>query len=374
MARAAIAAMVAYLVVVAPAWADDKPTATGEVTSGRAGEVKALGEYTKKMLEFQRKLAAATPEERKELAKDRPDPKPYFEKADKIIDKDPADEPAFDAILFVIQNNVRADGKYYELLAKHHATRPKIGPVMTRIMASPFGRSDAGAEFAQTVITKNPSRQAKAFACYVLGNTAHQAADSDPSKLPDAEKYLARVEKEFGDVEFAKGRDGKVITFGQRVKGTLFSIRYLAIGKPVPEVKSHDLDDRETKLSSLRGKVVVMDFWATWCPPCRAMIPHSRELVEKMKDKPFVLLSISSDAQKKTLTDFLDKEKMPWSHWWEGVGESNLHSTWGVTGIPTMYVIDAKGVIRYKGVGFSKDRMEKLEKIIEDLVKEAESK
>src|SRR5438105_4677276 len=58
--------------------------------------------------------------------------------------------------------------------------------------------------------------------------------------------------------------------------------------------------------------------WATWCPPCRAMIPHERKRVERLKDKPFTLVSISIDAQKDALTNFLKKEKMPWTHVWDG--------------------------------------------------------
>jgi peroxiredoxin len=104
------------------------------------------------------------------------------------------------------------------------------------------------------------------------------------------------------------------------------------------------------------------------------MIPHSNELVEKLKDKPFVLVSISSDAEKETLTKFLEKEKMPWTHWWEGNKPGNLHGNWNISGIPTMYIIDAKGVIRYKQVGFSAASANKMDEQIEKLLAEMEKK
>ena len=63
----------------------------------------------------------------------------------------------------------------------------------------------------------------------------------------------------------------------------------IGVGRPVPDVEGTDLDGKKVKLSSYRGKVVLLDFWATWCGPCMAMIPHDRELVEKLKDKPFAL-------------------------------------------------------------------------------------
>jgi thiol-disulfide isomerase/thioredoxin len=237
------------------------------------------------------------------------------------------------------------------------------------------GGSPAGEKLRKAVLDKNPSRQVKALACFLLGNSLHQQAGRDKAKAAaldqEAEKYLERVEKEFAGVEIPGARPGaRPAVLSKAAEKILFEIRNLGIGKTAPDVASHDLDDKEVKLSALKGKVVVLDFWATWCPPCRASIPHSRELVEKLKDKPFVFVSISSDAEKKTLTDFLEKEKMPWTHWWEGVKENSVGNNWNITGIPTLYVIDSKGVIRFKQVGFSPAEADKLDKEVEKLLEE----
>src|SRR5262249_33493115 len=148
----------------------------------------------------------------------------------------------------------------------------------------------------------------------------------------------------------------------------LFEIRNLSIGKNAPEVSSKDLDDKPAKLSDLRGKVVVLDIWATWCGPCRAMIPHEREMVEKLKDKPFALISISADDKKETLQEFLENEKMPWTHWWEGRRDGGIINDWNVRFFPTIYVLDAKGVIRHKGLR-GKALEEAVEKLIEETAK-----
>ena len=95
------------------------------------------------------------------------------------------------------------------------------------------------------------------------------------------------------------------------------------------------------------------------------MIPHEREMVERLKDKPFALISVSADDEKKTLTDFLEKEKMPWTHWWNGA-EGGILEDWDVQYFPTIYVIDAKGIIRHKDL-----RGEKLEEAVNELLKEA---
>ena len=137
----------------------------------------------------------------------------------------------------------------------------------------------------------------------------------------------------------------------------------VSVGKPAPEIVIRDIDGKEAKLSALKGKVVVLDIWATWCPPCRAMIPHEREMVERLKGKPFALVSISADAKLETLKEFLSQEKMPWTHWWNG-SEGGVIDDWDVQAFPTIYVIDAKGVIRYKGV-----RDEKLEEAVNELLR-----
>ena len=128
------------------------------------------------------------------------------------------------------------------------------------------------------------------------------------------------------------------------------------------------LDGKDVKLSELRGKVVVLDIWATWCPYCRAMIPHERQLVERLKDKPFALVSISMDARKEALTDFLAKENMPWLQWWVGAN-SNLAEDWNIEYFPTVYVVDARGVIRNEGV-----TGDDLEKAVSKLLNEMEKK
>jgi thiol-disulfide isomerase/thioredoxin len=366
MTRILTAAVVAALIAAPALRADDAKS--GDVKSNRLDQVKAIQqEFTKAQQEFAKKFQAAkTPQERQELNKERPAPAPFVAKAEKIIDADAKDEAGFEALMFAVQNSQVANGKHLELLAEHHATNPKIGRACMRAMSG-RGLSPQGEKLLGAVLANNKNKEPLGFANYAMAQ-AKQRTGKDADALP----YLEKIEKHYADVEIAPGR-----RLGQMVKGTIFAIRNLAIGKTVPEVVSKDLDDQKVDLKSLRGKVVVLDFWATWCPPCRASIPHSNELVKKMKDKPFVFVSVSSDAKKDTLTAFLKTNEMPWTHWWEGVGDTTLSQVWGVTGIPTVYVIDAKGVIRHKEVGFSAAATEKNEafdKLIEDLVKEAEAK
>jgi hypothetical protein len=97
------------------------------------------------------------------------------------------------------------------------------------------------------------------------------------------------------------------------------------------------------------------------------MIPHEREMVERLKDKPFVLVSISGDEKKETLKEFLARENMPWTHWWNG-NEGGILEDWNVRYFPTIYILDAKGIIRYKDL-----RGETMEEAVKTLLKEMET-
>ena len=133
-----------------------------------------------------------------------------------------------------------------------------------------------------------------------------QLADLDPAKIrKQCEDLLEKVGQKYGDVKMGD------TTLGKLVEPELFEIRRLAIGKTVPDVSGEDLDGKGFNLSDYRGKVVVMVFWGTWCPPCRAMLPHEKELVKKMENKPFALIGMNSDMDKDALKTFLEKKRSP---------------------------------------------------------------
>jgi thiol-disulfide isomerase/thioredoxin len=186
---------------------------------------------------------------------------------------------------------------------------------------------------------------------------------ADPSALSaEAEKLYERVADEFAVIPVPNSNSR--LTFGDQAKAALLEMRGLAVGQPAPELESVDMEGVGAKLSQYRGKVVVLDVWATWCGPCRQMIPHERELVKRMEGKPFALISVSVDAGKDTLKNFLQKEPMPWIHWWNGA-KGGIIDQWNIHSYPTIFVLDAKGTIRFKD-----KRGAELDEAVNQLIKE----
>jgi hypothetical protein len=80
------------------------------------------------------------------------------------------------------------------------------------------------------------------------------------------------------------------------------------------------------------------------------MLPHERELVERLKNKPFALIGINTDRDLAAYKERATKEKVSWRNSWQGGTNGPIPRAWGVKGYPTIYVLDHKGVIRYQGV------------------------
>ena len=142
------------------------------------------------------------------------------------------------------------------------------------------------------------------------------------------------------------------------------------VGNLAPEVAGFDADDKPVKLSDLKGKVVMINFWGTWCGPCLQQIPHERQMVtEKYKDRPFAILGVAQDSPE-TLAAFLKSNPLPWPNIADDQGV--LSRSWGVTAVPSAVLVDHTGVIQYAWVSGVSPK--ELWPAVDRLVEEAERK
>jgi len=123
----------------------------------------------------------------------------------------------------------------------------------------------------------------------------------------------------------------------------------LGVGVEAPAFTAQTIDGSPLALTNLRGRVVVLDFWATWCGPCKGMIPHERELVKRLEGQPFTFVGISADGDVDDLRRFVRKSDMNWPQIHDGESGS-LQRTYGIEYFPSIFVLDGKGIIRFRDV------------------------
>ena len=115
------------------------------------------------------------------------------------------------------------------------------------------------------------------------------------------------------------------------------------VGQPV-SLKFTSVDGKDIDLSKMQGKVVLIDFWATWCPPCRAEVPDVVAAYKKYHDKGFEIIGISLDQDKDALASFTKNNGMVWPQYFDGEGWDNkISKGFGINSIPAMWLVGKDG-------------------------------
>lgn len=125
----------------------------------------------------------------------------------------------------------------------------------------------------------------------------------------------------------------------------------LARARMAPPFAITTLDGRRVSLDDMKGKVVLLDFWATWCGPCREALPHMRSIAKNFQGQPLVILSVSLDADDHKWKDFIEKNGMTWMHYRDGGFNGPISKMFGVEAIPHTFTIDADGVLQDEHIG-----------------------
>ena len=134
----------------------------------------------------------------------------------------------------------------------------------------------------------------------------------------------------------------------------------------VSPLKAEIYDISELDLASYHGKVVYLDFWASWCKPCRKSFPWMNQLLRRYPEDKFTVVTVNLDAESKSMHQFLSKVKADFDIYHDPSGR--IAEEFELEGMPTSYLIDASGKVVRKHIGFYTKSVDKYQREIEELL------
>lgn len=273
-----------------------------------------------------------------------------------ILEQDGAHEKTVEAAEFLVNHAASASGggeyasrgarALLEFAPDYQGWRFMLPRLHT---VSRFGqdRGAAAAGVFEVLASEAGDPVLRAAGRYYVAAGRMQAANA--AGLPEEERAAERQ----GALDAASGLSvgveeelllGGGLTLAEAEADLIRGIRHGTVGGKVPDLVGSRLDGVEERLSDYGGRVVLLDFWATWCAPCVAALPEKRQLVADLPADRFALLSISVDAELETVADFLEDEPMPWANWHVGM-MSDIARALHVSSYPTYVLIDEEGEI-----------------------------
>jgi thiol-disulfide isomerase/thioredoxin len=238
-----------------------------------------------------------------------------------------------------------------DLIADRYADSPDLTHFCEGLGASPNGSPPWAGRFERhlrAIVEVNQDRRVRCAARFALASVV-QSSSGD--RQAEAEVLFEQFCDEFDGKRAYRYQHIEQLLLGL-ARDQLAELRFRAVGKPAPEMTGVDLDDRSMTLSQYRGRVVLLNFWGTWCFPCMKLIPHEIALVEQFRGQPFEIIGVNCDDDIQKARDAVMRTKMTWRSFRNQAGQGPaITSQWKVLGYPTLYLIDHHGIIRKRWVG-----------------------
>lgn len=153
--------------------------------------------------------------------------------------------------------------------------------------------------------------------------------------------------------------------YGTKVKNTLVTAKRVGIGQFAPDFSQPDSEGKSIQLSSFKGNYLLVDFWGSWCVPCREENPFIVKAYDRFKDKGLNILSVSLDKKKENWLKAIDEDKLTWTHVGDLKGWNNeAAKLYAVSWLPMNFLLDKEGKIIAKNI-----KGKHLEKKLEELIK-----
>ncbi|QGJ71337.1 Hypothetical protein PBC10988_30420 [Planctomycetales bacterium 10988] len=261
-------------------------------------------------------------------------------------------------------------------LMRYHMIEPGsegvIEKIALRLALTTYPSTNYFMQRALYLAEDRQNKSLEAMALFAMLSNEVRSLVSFSKTHPSINALLARrrlVEMKFDQLQKNQASfkiDGQ--SAGQLLDHLRYEFDHLMPGAKALSVSGRAVTGRPMELEDFRGKVVVLDFFANWCPHCRNMYGYEREMVEKYKDQPFALLGYNTEDER-TVQELVRNREITWPTWVNDPRE-NVTNRWRVSSFPTLFVIDADGYIRYQIGGNPGEDF--LNTCVEKLLKEKE--
>jgi peroxiredoxin len=224
-----------------------------------------------------------------------------------------------------------------------NALNPKMLPYITNMQAANIEKNTAKKDSLNSAAATQSKEIIATF------NTLSKANTGSPVTtlmLLQFSNIFPEIKENLATIYETLAPSAKKGPFAEFIDKTIASSAFGQIGTALPDFTQNDVNGKPFTLSSLKGKYVLVDFWASWCGPCRAENPNIVKAFNKFKSKKFTVLGVSLDQDKPKWLEAIKKDGLAWSHvsdlkYWNNA----VAAQFGIQSIPASFLIDPAGKI-----------------------------